>query len=67
MEKDEKLIKSDIAKRGMTDVLLGQLINVYQQKLGLLKQLQIEMNKTNNRYKQNRGPVDSTKTYFLNL
>lgn len=67
MEKDEKLIKSDIAKRGMTDELLGQLINLYQQKLGLLKQLQIEMNKTNNRYKQNRGPVDSTKTYFLNL
>jgi hypothetical protein len=25
------------------------------------------MNKTNNRYKQSRGPVDSTKTYFLNL
>ncbi len=67
MEKDEKVIKSDIAKRGMNDALLDQLINLYQQKLNTLKQLQIEMNKTNNRYKQNRGPVDSTKTYFLNL
>jgi hypothetical protein len=67
MEKDEKVIKSDIAKRGMNDQLLDQLINLYQQKLNTLKQLQIEMNKTNNRYKQNRGPVDSTKTYFLNL
>jgi hypothetical protein len=67
MEKDEKVIKSDIAKRGMNDVILDQLINLYQQKLNTLKQLQIEMNKTNNRYKQNRGPVDSTKTYFLNL
>jgi hypothetical protein len=67
VEKDEKVIKSDIARRGMTDVLLDQLINLYQQKLNTLKQLQIEMNKTNNRYKQNRGPVDSTKTYFLNL
>jgi hypothetical protein len=67
MEKDEKVIKSDIARRGMNDVLLDQLINLYQQKLNTLKQLQIEMNKTNNRYKQNRGPVDSTKTYFLNL
>lgn len=67
MEKDEKVIKSDIAKRGMTDELLDQLINLYQQKLNTLKQLQTEMNKTNNRYKQNRGPVDSTKTYFLNL
>ncbi len=67
MEKDEKVIKSDIAKRGMTDELLDQLINLYQQKLNTLKQLQIEMNKTNNRFKQNRGPVDPTKTYFLNL
>ncbi len=66
-EKDEKLIKSDIAKRGMTDELLDQLINLYQQKLNTLKQLQIEMNKTNNRYKQSRGPVDSVKTYFLNI
>ncbi|MES2331988.1 MAG: hypothetical protein V4539_20440 [Bacteroidota bacterium] len=67
MEKDEKVIKSDIAKRGMNDQLLDQLINLYQQKLNTLKQLQTEMNKTNNRYKQSRGPVDSTKTYFLNL
>lgn len=67
MERDEKVIKSDIAKRGMNDVLLDQLINLYQQKLNTLKQLQTEMNKTNNHYKQNRGPVDSTKTYFLNL
>ena len=37
MEKDEKVIKSDIAKRGMTDVLLDQLINLYQQKLKHLK------------------------------
>ena len=67
MEKDEKVIKSDIAKRGMNDELLDQLINLYQQKLNILKQLQIEMNKTNNRFKQNRGPVDSTRTYFLNI
>lgn len=67
MEKDEKVIKSDIAKRGMNDEVLDQLINLYQQKLNTLKQLQIEMNKTNNRYKQNRTPVDSVKTYFLNL
>jgi hypothetical protein len=67
MERDEKVIKSDIAKRGMNDELLDQLINLYQQKLNTLKQLQIEMAKTNNRYKQNRSPVDPSKTYFLNL
>jgi hypothetical protein len=67
MEKDEKQIKSDIARRGMTDGLLDQLINLYQQKLTILKQLQTEMTKTNNRYKQNRVPVDSAKTYFLKI
>lgn len=67
MEKDEKAIKSDITKQGLNDALLDQLINLYQQKLGLLKQLQAEMNKTNNRYRLNRAPIDSTRSYFLNL
>lgn len=67
IEKDEKSIKSDIAKLGLTDALLDQLIYLYRQKLGILKQLQTEMNKTNNRYRQNRGPLDSTRSYFLNL
>ena len=67
MERDEKQIKADIGKRGLNDELLDQLINLYQQKLNTLKQLQIEMNKTNNRFKQHRGPVDTTHTYFLNI
>jgi hypothetical protein len=67
MDQDEKGIKRDISRRGLSDPLLNQLINIYQQKLNMLKQLQIEMNKTNNRYQQNRGPVDTVKTYFLNL
>jgi hypothetical protein len=67
MEKDEKQIKVFISKNGMTDELLDQLINVYQQKLTMLKQLQNEMQKLNTRYKQNRESVDTAKTYFLNL
>ncbi len=67
LEKDEKTLKSDIIKHGLSDVLLDQLINLYHQKLSVLKQLQIEMNKTNNRYKQNRVPIDTFQTYFLNL
>lgn len=67
MEKDEKQIKAFISKHGMTDELLDQLINVYQQKLTMLKQLQNEMQKLNTRYKQNRESVDTAKTYFLNL
>ena len=67
IEKDEKGIKSDISHNGMNGELLDQLINLYQQKLSVLKQLQLEMNKTNNRFKQNREPVDSTKSYFIKL
>lgn len=67
MEKDEKQIKHFISKNGMSDELLDQLINVYQQKLNMLKQLQNEMQKLNTRYKQNRESVDTAKTYFLNL
>jgi hypothetical protein len=67
MEKDESQIKSYIQKNGMSDELLEQLINVYQQKLNMLKQLQIEMQKLNSRFKQNRPAFDTLKTYFLNL
>ncbi len=67
MEQEEKIIKSNIIKQGLGNNLLDQLINLYQQKLTILKQLQLEMNKTNNRFKQNRGPVDSTRNYFLSI
>ncbi|HJV20418.1 MAG TPA: hypothetical protein VJ552_11115 [Sediminibacterium sp.] len=67
MEKEEKIILSAISRRGINNDLLDQLINLYQQKLTILKQLQLEMNKTNNRYKQNRGPVDTARTYFISI
>jgi hypothetical protein len=67
MEKDEAQIKKDISTKGMTNELLDQLINIYQQKLNMLKQLQLEMQKTNNRYKQNRVSVDTVRTYFLSI
>lgn len=67
MEKDEIQIKNYIQKNGMSDELLDQLINVYQQKLNMLKLLQTEMQKLNSRYKQNRPAIDTMKTYFLNL
>lgn len=67
MDQDEQVIKKDISRKGMSDEALDQLINLYQQKLNILKQLQLEMNKTNNRYKQNRGAVDTVRTYFLSI
>lgn len=67
LEKDEKTVKAEIVKQGLTDELLNQLINLYQIKLSTLKQLQTEMNKINNRVKQMSRPVDSVKTYFINI
>ena len=67
MEKDEKNIKTDIKKNGINDAMVDQLIKIYQQKLTVLKQLQLEMNKTNNRFKQNSSTIDSTQSYFLKL
>lgn len=65
MEADEKRIKKDMASFGFKQELLSQLINVYQQKLDLLKMFQTEINKTNIRYKQNRNNVDSSKIYYV--
>lgn len=67
MESDEATIKKEIKKHGITDGLLDRLINIYQQKLNVLKQLQKEMQKTNNRYKQGRQTEESPKLYFLNI
>lgn len=67
MEEDEKGIKKDIVAMGFTNDLLEQLINVNQQKLGLLKQLLVEINKTNNRFKQNRNLLDTVKVYYLEM
>jgi len=52
MEKDEKKIKEDMQLYGLNDMVLTQFIQLYQQKLLLLKQLQEEINKMNNRAQQ---------------
>ena len=67
MDNDEKLIRKDIKEKGPDNQMIDQMINIYQQKLNLLRQLQTEMNKLNNRYKQNRPASDSVGTYFLNI
>lgn len=67
MDADEKQVRKDIKTNGLREDMIGQLINIYQKKLDLLKQLQLEMSKLNNRFKQNRGPIDTTKTYFINI
>jgi hypothetical protein len=67
MEKEEHTIKREIKKHGLTNELLNQLINIFQQKINVLKQLQKEMQKTNNRYQQGRTPIEASKVYFLSI
>ncbi|MGC4104174.1 hypothetical protein [Ferruginibacter sp.] len=67
LETDEASIKSNIKTNGLNDVLLEQLINVYQQKIDLLKNLQHEMNRMNNKVKENAQPDDSLKTHFITI
>ncbi len=37
MDQDEQAVRNDLKTSGLTNVILEQLINVYQQKLSLLK------------------------------
>ena len=67
MEADEAMIKQEMRQKGITNDLLDRLINIYQQKLNVLKQLQNEIQKTNSRYKQARKQTADQKTYFLNI
>ncbi|WP_276479713.1 hypothetical protein [Paraflavitalea pollutisoli] len=52
LERDEKKVKQDVRLYGLNDNLVNQLIQLYQQKLWLLKELQTEINKMNVRAKQ---------------
>lgn len=67
MDEDEAALKKDIKRQGLNDVLLQQLINIYQQKLIVLKNLQTEINKMNNQVKQKQLPTDSIKNHFINI
>lgn len=66
MEKDEKKIKDDIRLYGLNSSVLEQFIQLYQQKLLLLKQLQDEINKMNNRAHQ-YPEMQSKKPSYLKM
>lgn len=52
LEKDERKVKQDVRLYGLNDQIVGKLIQLYQQKLWLLKELQSEINKMNIRAQQ---------------
>jgi len=67
IDSDEQLIKKHIKTSGLNDALLEQLINVYQEKLNVLKNLQHEINKMNKKLKDNQQPSDTLTVHYINI
>ncbi len=67
LENDEKKLKKEMANGAeMNDQMLDQLIQINQQKLNLLKQLQAEINRMNERNKL-KPKTENDKTSFVNI
>jgi hypothetical protein len=67
LENDEKKLKKEMANgTEMNDQMLDQLIQINQQKLNLLKQLQAEINRMNERNKLKPKSENNT-TSFVNI
>jgi hypothetical protein len=67
IDEDEIVLKRQIKTIGLNDELLEQLINLYQQKINLLKNLQHEIGSMNNKIKENWQPADSISIYYINI
>jgi hypothetical protein len=67
MDQDEQEVRNEIKMVGLTNEFLEQLINVYQQKLNVLKNLQTEVNKMNNKVREKQAPSDSAEVHYLNI
>ncbi|MFT3825959.1 MAG: hypothetical protein QM731_18710 [Chitinophagaceae bacterium] len=64
--KDEQDLMEDVNATGLNDNMVDRLITIYQQKLVLLKQLQTEINKMNNRVHKDPAAARRNPT-FMNL
>jgi hypothetical protein len=60
---DERKVKLEIKKHGIHNEQIESMINIYQQNINLLKQLQSEISKTNNKVKKNNS--DTEKPTFI--
>lgn len=67
IEADEAVLKLQIKTNGLNDELLEQLINIYQDKIKLLKNLQHEISSMNNKIRENQQPADSTRIFYINI
>jgi len=67
MDQDEQAVRNHIKAYGLTNEFLEQLINVYQQKLNVLKNLETEVNKMNNKVKEKQAPSNKTEVHYLDI
>ncbi|MFY7651434.1 MAG: hypothetical protein ACOVQE_01975 [Chitinophagaceae bacterium] len=67
LEKEEKILKQQVRQQGITNEVLNGLIDIYQFKLTILKQLQSEIQKTNSKSLQQQSPIQKSKPYFINI
>jgi hypothetical protein len=67
MDQDEQAVRNDIKTYGLNTEFLEQLINVYQQKLNLLKNLEAEINKMNNKVREKQTPSERPEVHYLNI
>lgn len=67
MDKDELNIQQDIDHYGMQDALVEQLIDVYERKLKLLKDLQKQISRMNSKADLRHDTSKQNKPCFINL
>lgn len=67
LNNDEKLLKDETKKNGINDDIITRMINIYQEKITLLKQLQFEINKMNNRVKNSDTDAQKQTPTYINL
>ena len=67
MDQDEQAVRNDIKTYGLNTEFLEQLINVYQQKLNLLKNLEAEINKMNNKVREKQARSATPEVHYLDI
>lgn len=67
LDKDEANVKKQFKASVQKEELLDELMLIYQRKINVLKQLQFEINKMNNKVKQTNTGIPSEKPSYINL
>lgn len=64
LEKDDEKIRQQMSMYGLSDIVVDQFIQLYQNKISLLKQLQTEIEKMNLRARNHPDFSDQSPTYL---